>query len=370
MSVNKLVPNAVFQVQANVIPDRGRWSGISAQGSIGAAGGYELMSAAGISLGFLGGAEQAGDFSTQASVGDVTLRSENNNLILGAGTFDEQGNVIGAGNVATRLTINNHGDITIGNNLDIGSVPDIGPKLFFGGNTGHNTDVIYFQRYANSLDQTDFRLVIGDNAPALNWTDSEDDRFEVGALGFPSTDFVPRLTVMSSGQVGINQHNPNAELDVSGNIRATQTVQSWSDIRVKKNIVEIPDALAKIQQIRGVTFDWRRDEFPDRKFKETRDMGVIAQEVEKVFPEVVSTDREGFKSVAYPSLVAPLIEAVKQLAGKIVDVVARVLNLENQSAQSQAQIAQLQKANAEQKRQIQALQSYLCAKDPAASVCH
>ncbi|QDK39739.1 tail fiber domain-containing protein [Bdellovibrio sp. NC01] len=122
-------------------------------------------------------------------------------------------------------------------------------------------------------------------------------------------------TEPNSGNVGIETTTPQYTLDVNGSFRSTSNASSWSDIRAKKNIEEIPEALKKVSQLRGVTFDWRTEEFPDQKFKTTRDMGVIAQEVEKVFPEAVQTANDGYKSVSYSELVAPLINAVKELYG-------------------------------------------------------
>ncbi|HVU06542.1 MAG TPA: tail fiber domain-containing protein [Candidatus Paceibacterota bacterium] len=82
---------------------------------------------------------------------------------------------------------------------------------------------------------------------------------------------------------------------------------SWnnmSDQRLKKNIVPIADPIEKIEKLNGVAFDW--------KDSGKHSVGVIAQDVEKVFPELVSTDdKTGYKAVQYQNLVAPLIEAVK-----------------------------------------------------------
>ncbi|KYG66736.1 hypothetical protein AZI86_06745 [Bdellovibrio bacteriovorus] len=119
-----------------------------------------------------------------------------------------------------------------------------------------------------------------------------------------------------SGTLGIGTTSPSYTLDVNGSVRGTSAYVNSSDVRYKRHISNIENALDKILQIRGVTFDWRNNEFPEKRFKETRDMGVIAQEIEKVFPEAVVTDREGYKSVAYPELVAPLINATKELYKK------------------------------------------------------
>ncbi len=83
-----------------------------------------------------------------------------------------------------------------------------------------------------------------------------------------------------------------------------------SDRRLKKNIVVIDDSLTKISQLDGVSFDW--------KHNNESNLGLIAQVVEQIFPEIVDTDKEsGMKSVAYGNLVAPIIEAIKELSKKL-----------------------------------------------------
>ena len=96
----------------------------------------------------------------------------------------------------------------------------------------------------------------------------------------------------------------------SGNFTATGDVTAFSDINLKKNIEVIPNALDKVSQIRGVTFD-RIDNNIQRQ------SGVIAQEVEKVLPEVIRTNEDGIKSVAYGNLVGLLIESIKELKAEV-----------------------------------------------------
>lgn len=115
-----------------------------------------------------------------------------------------------------------------------------------------------------------------------------------------------------AGSVGIGTTSPEEMLHIAGNIKANSTVYT-SDRRYKRNIQSIDQALEKILSLRGVTYDWRREEFPDLHFPERHQMGLIAQDVEIQFPEAVNTDSKGYKSVNYPSLLAPLIEAVKEL---------------------------------------------------------
>jgi hypothetical protein len=94
-----------------------------------------------------------------------------------------------------------------------------------------------------------------------------------------------------------------AALTVTGNVTASAYMHS-SDERLKEEIIPITDAVAKVQAINGVYFKY--------KGKDEKRMGLIAQNVEKVVPEVVATDKDGMKSVDYSSLIALLIEAVKE----------------------------------------------------------
>jgi len=114
-----------------------------------------------------------------------------------------------------------------------------------------------------------------------------------------------RLTIKgNNGYVGILDSTPSYQLDVSGTIRATGNVIAYSDVRSKENIKTINSPLDKVLKLRGVEFN--------KIGKKKKEIGVIAQEIEKVLPEVVSTDDEGMKSVAYGNIVGVLIEAVKE----------------------------------------------------------
>ena len=114
---------------------------------------------------------------------------------------------------------------------------------------------------------------------------------------------------ISTTRVGIGKTDPAYTLDVVGDIYASGDLVAFSDERKKTNIETIPNALEKVLQLRGVTFD--KIDGDDR-----RHAGVIAQEVEKVLPEVVYTDKDGMKSVAYGNVIGLLIEAIKELAHK------------------------------------------------------
>lgn len=98
----------------------------------------------------------------------------------------------------------------------------------------------------------------------------------------------------------------SSSLEVSGNVRATAFVTT-SDERLKCNIKPLKNSLENILKLKGVTYEWK-----DKP--QGQDLGVIAQDVQKVFPDVVVKDNEtGFLAVKYNALIAPIIEAIRDL---------------------------------------------------------
>jgi hypothetical protein len=86
-----------------------------------------------------------------------------------------------------------------------------------------------------------------------------------------------------------------------------------SDARLKQNIEQFPPVLDKISQLQPVTYDWRAEEHPEYHFGNERTTGLIAQEVEKVFPNMVATDERGYKAVNYSQLPLLLLQAIREL---------------------------------------------------------
>jgi hypothetical protein len=111
-------------------------------------------------------------------------------------------------------------------------------------------------------------------------------------------------------------------LTTVGDITSGGNITANSDISLKDNIVAIPNALDKVLQIRGVTYN--RNDIEGNP----RQIGVIAQEVEKVLPEVISEDANGIKSVAYGNMISLLIEAIKEQQTRI-DMLEEKLNADN-----------------------------------------
>lgn len=121
-----------------------------------------------------------------------------------------------------------------------------------------------------------------------------------GALNLPTNG----LNV-GSGQLQVTGGNVTA----SGSITATGNVTAYSDARLKENISQLTNCLKMVTQLRGVRYT--------RKATGQVNIGVIAQEVGNVVPEVIEADGQGIYSVAYGNLTALLIEAVKELSDRI-----------------------------------------------------
>ena len=122
---------------------------------------------------------------------------------------------------------------------------------------------------------------------------------------------------------------------------------SWSkasDIRFKKNVAPLESALARTLQLRGVSFDWRREEFPDRNFPASQSIGFIAQEVEAVYPQLVSIDRDGYESVDYAGLTPILVEAIKEQQQQLDSQTRRIESQERALQELTRRVERLEKS--------------------------
>jgi hypothetical protein len=119
--------------------------------------------------------------------------------------------------------------------------------------------------------------------------------------------------------------NVTGAITASGDIVADGDIVAYnsSDIRLKDNIEVIQGSLDKIDGIRGVEFDWN-EHSPGWARERGHDVGVIAQEVEKVLPEVVVERKSGYLGVDYKRIIPLLIESVKELKQEIEDLKKKV----------------------------------------------
>ena len=140
------------------------------------------------------------------------------------------------------------------------------------------------------------------------------------------------ITIKETGFIGLGNTSPTVRLQVTGDIIANSIAGS-SDARFKSNIAPITNPLQKVLALRGVHFNWNTAAFPQRMFSDKRTLGFIAQEVEKVLPEIVQTENtsEGYKSVQYDKVVALLVEAMKEQQKQINQLKREVKKLKRQA---------------------------------------
>jgi len=109
----------------------------------------------------------------------------------------------------------------------------------------------------------------------------------------------------------------NGVIDSTGTLTVIGDVVAYgspSDIRLKENIKPIKSALDKVSKLQGVTFDWKKsDSILDIK----EDVGFIAQDVQKVLPELVRENKDGMLSMRHQGITPVLLEAIKELKAEI-----------------------------------------------------
>jgi hypothetical protein len=157
-------------------------------------------------------------------------------------------------------------------------------------------------------------------------------------------------SISTLGGLGVTKKaNIGGNLAVTGTVSGGGAYTNASDKRFKKDIAKVQQATAKLQAITGVNFNWKQTQFPSRRFSAKLQAGFIAQEVEAVIPEVVLTDKDGWKSMAYSGLIPYLVEAVKEQADQ-----AEAAKVQAEAAKVQAEAAAAARARLEATIEAQA----------------
>lgn len=156
--------------------------------------------------------------------------------------------------------------------------------------------------------------------------------------------------ISSSGNLAVGSiPGDNHKLEVNGNAYFNgHTVASnyWtpSDRRLKEDVVNLEGSLEKILKIRGVSYNWIN---PEKRNGNKKEIGVIAQELEEIYPDLVQTiesskDVKNRKTVSYVGLIAPLVESVKELYTIVMDMFSeqdeRIVQLENENSKLKAEL--------------------------------
>lgn len=114
----------------------------------------------------------------------------------------------------------------------------------------------------------------------------------------------------------------------SGSVQAAVGYYTFSDATLKENVQPVPDALEKVLKLRGVTYFYKKTGDDKSGEAQAKQLGLIAQEVEKIIPEVVSTNEKGIKSITYGNLVALLIESTKEQNKLVSDQKEKIAELQ------------------------------------------
>jgi hypothetical protein len=216
-------------------------------------------------------------------------------------------NTIASGPATTAMGLSTKASGSCATSMGVGTIASGNYSTAMGYNTtasGRYSTAI--GRYVTA-DTTD-AIVLGKGKSDSNRLVNDiENSLMVGFLDTTATLFVGGI----GHRVGIGTETPAYKLDVDGDIRCG-VLHETSDRRLKTNVVPINGVLERVQQLRGVSFQWRKETELEGAAA-PRHLGVVAQEVEAVFPELVSGPEDGYKSVEYTKLTAVLIEAVKEL---------------------------------------------------------
>ena len=237
---------------------------------------------------------------------------------------------------STNMIIDASGRVGIGTDVTKGQL-DASASLHVFGNSRIEGSLFLGTKYPEGVnDATDFAKIRMDISEGTNLV-IESGNDESDNIIFKTRD-TELMRISGNGNIGIGTTDPNAKLDISGmiqcddlsanSISCTGKIQcddlsansisctgsinaasfnATSDIRFKSNISPIEDSLEKILQIKGVTYTMNKDK--------NKQVGFIAQDIEKIIPEVVYTDNseEQYKSISYGNITALIVEAIKEL---------------------------------------------------------
>lgn len=344
------------------IPENYLWignaDGVATPVSTGSLSGSFLLNTTDTFTGVLnvtGSALLTGSLSIQS--GSISLKDDYDNIVIGSGTSADNNQPYTSDNVVIGRNINptsnttaKNENVLVGNNIGfprgtdntfIGhGVRSTGGDFISTGNTviGHNA--------GRSIGGGNYNVIIGVNGAtqgtlltngdnntfigaftststnsnqqhsiAIGYSaDSKGDNTTyIGTPGITTHTYLEGLITGSSLEIGGDITGSNALFN--GTVNATGDVVAYfsSDERFKDNIVEIENAVEKVESIRGVEFDWnnKQDTYTGH------DIGVIAQEVEAILPEIVATRDNGYKAVKYEKLTALLLTAVKELSERV-----------------------------------------------------
>ena len=265
-------------------------SSVSISAGNGLTGGGTIAANRTIAVGAGTGIDVAAD-SISVDVSDFMTNGANNRIVTATGTdaMNAEANLVFDG---TSLGI---GETSIDANLHI---------------TGNPVTIKMERSGVRAM-----RFGTPDNSGKFIFADSDDLKTNIALEIDSSRD----VKITESLGVGVAANGTAGRIDASNDVVAFST----SDKRLKDNIVRIENPLEKIKKIGGYTFDWKPLTEEEKKTihgNEGHDIGVIAQEIEEVLPEVVIERDSGYKAVDYEKIVPLLIESIKEQQKQIDDI--------------------------------------------------
>lgn len=276
-----------------------------------------------------------GLFSQWGGTGLVTgVKDGNTGLLAWSGNSSLDFDWIDANLVSqTRMTILSNGRVGIGitptTRLDVRGPETILARFYSSATSSRNAGVNIrgSRNNCNGCDIAYVNLSVFDSDEAggseyqlariSGGTDVASGKF--GNLKFYTNNggtLTQRMIIKANGNVGIGTTNPGIyRLNVNGETHCTLGFWSSSDKRFKKDIQKLEDALSKLQAIDGMSYAFKKQKFGEIDFTDSKDRveyGFLAQDVEKVFPELVRKDEAGYYAVNYDGFIPVLVEALKE----------------------------------------------------------
>jgi hypothetical protein len=241
----------------------------------------------------------------------------------------------GSGGQATVMTLQGTGNVGIGTTnpiakLQIGSQAQSVPATYGGDLLISTADGTNGPQAVGGIEIASASSGYG----AKLYTHNSADYFGI-ATRYGSATWTERLVIKDqTGNVGIGTTSPSYTLQVNGTAWVTSGSWSGSDQRWKKNIQPITNSLDKVLQLSGVSYNWRTDEFPANNFDSKTHLGFIAQDVEKIVPDLVTTGADGFKGIDYSGFSSLLVNAVKEQQTQVTSLAANLdsLNLKTDAS--------------------------------------
>jgi len=269
---------------------------------------------------------------TGAKIGvaaDIDVITLSSGAVAVAGTLDTTGLATFASATVTG-TFTASGSFTIGTTLGVaGATTLTGTTLMKESVTLDktaatitHTDAAGTPAGSLTISSTTGNVVI--SAKTGSTVDVESIRFTDAKIGIAADDDLITLgagavtvagSLATSDKVAIAGSHGDAtkELYVNGDVHATGTVTSASDARYKRDVRPIKSAMSIARAVNPVTFDFKVEKFPERRFPTARQSGVIAQELEMTLPDLVTVDDAGYKGVDYTRLGVYALAALKEL---------------------------------------------------------